>query len=198
MKFKPVHWILLAVAVVAVGWVWSTYNSLVGLSGGVDLAWAQVQTDLQRRFDLVPNLQKTVQGSADFEKSTLTDIVAARTKWMSAQSSGDRDSQVAAANEFQGALSRLLVTVESYPQLSSTQGFRDLMVQLEGTENRIATSRRDYNQAVMSYNVAVRTFPRNLIAGVLGFSPAETFEATPGAENAPSIEFDFKAASSAR
>lgn len=191
---KKMHWILLAVVVVLAGWVWSSYNTLVGLRGGVDLAWSQVQTDLQRRFDLVPNLQNTVQGAADFEKSTLTDVVNARTKWMNAQSSGDRDAQVAAANDFQGALSRLLVTVESYPQLTATQGFRDLMVQLEGTENRIATARRDYNQAAVTYNVAVRTFPRNLIAGVLGFDAAESFEAAPGAENAPQVDFDFKAA----
>ncbi len=191
-------WIVAAVVVVLGGWLWSSYNTLITLRGGVDLAWSQVQTDLQRRFDLVPNLQNTVKGAADFEQTTLTEIVAARTKWMSAQTSGDQAGQVEAANQFQGALSRLLVTVESYPQLAATQGFRDLMVQLEGTENRIATARRDYNNAVVSYNIGVRTFPRNLIAGVLGFAPAETFEATAGAENAPQIQFDFKAASSTR
>ncbi|MBP9750769.1 MAG: LemA family protein [Candidatus Peribacteraceae bacterium] len=186
-------WIVLAVAVVLLGWLWTSYNNLVGLRGGVDLAWAQVQTDLQRRFDLVPNLQATVQGAADFEQGTLTEVVAARTKWMSAQSAGDQAGQVEAANDFQGALSRLLVTVESYPQLTATQGFRDLQVQLEGTENRIATARRDYNQAVTSYNVGIRTFPTNIAAGMLGFAPAETFQGTPGSESAPSVQFDFRA-----
>jgi LemA protein len=153
-----------------------------------------VQTDEQRRFDLIPNLQATVQGAANFEADTLKDVVAARTQWMSAQSKNDQVGQVAAAQSFESALSRLLVTVESYPTLTATQGFRDFQVQLEGTENRIATARRDFNEAVTAYNVMVRTFPTGIIAGVLGFSPAPTLEAAPGAAQAPQVQFDFRPA----
>ncbi len=179
--------ILIAVVVVALLWAFSTYNTLVGAKGAVDGAWAQVETQYQRRFDLVPNLVSTVKGAANFEQSTLTAITEARTKWMGAGAS--RTDQVNAAQSFDSALSRLLVTVEAYPVLQATQAFRDLMTQLEGTENRIAVARKDFNDSVMSYNIRVRTFPTNVLAGIMGFAAEPFFQSAPGSENAPPVQF---------
>jgi LemA protein len=145
-----------------------------------------VETTYQRRVDLIPNLVSTVSGAADFEKSTITQVTEARTQWLSAGSIPDK---VAAAQDLESAIARLLVTVEAYPQLQATQAFRDLMVQLEGTENRISEARRDFNDAVRAYNIAVKTFPRNLIAGFFGFSEEKPFEAAPGSEVAPKVDF---------
>jgi LemA protein len=186
-KFLTTQNIIIGVVVVLLLWIFSTYNTLVGSRGAVDNSWAQVQTQYQRRFDLVPNLVATVKGAANFEQSTLTAVTEARTKWMNA--GGNRTEQIGAAQSFDGALSRLLVTVEAYPQLKATQAFTDFMAQLEGTENRIAVARKDFNDAVLSYNVRVRTFPSNLIAGLLGFAPESFFQATPGSENAPPVQF---------
>lgn len=182
-KFLTARNILIAVVVVALLWAFSTYNTLVGAKGAVDGAWAQVETQYQRRFDLVPNLISTVKGATAFEQSTLTAITEARTKWMSAGAS--RTDQVNAAQ----SLDRLLVTVEAYPVLQATQAFRDLMTQLEGTENRIAVARKDFNDSVMSYNIRVRTFPTNVLAGIMGFAAEPFFQSTPGSENAPSVQF---------
>jgi LemA protein len=179
--------VLLGLIVVVGAWLWSGYNGLIASKAGVENAWAQVETQYQRRFDLIPNLQATVQGAADFEQETFTAVTAARSQWQ--QASG-RAEQVGAANAFDSALSRLLVTVEAYPQLQATQAFRDFMTQLEGTENRIATARRDYNESVRVYNVQVRQFPRNILAGIFGFAPEQAFSSTPGAETAPQVEFN--------
>lgn len=187
MKRSPLLIGLLVVGVLVVGWLWTGYNSLVTAQGAVEGDWAQVETQYQRRFDLVPNLVKTVQGAADFEQDTLTQVTAARTQW---QNAGSRGEQIAAAEGFDSALSRLLVTVEAYPQLQATQAFRDLMTQLEGTENRIATARRDYNGKVQTYNVMVRRFPKNVLAGLFGFDEEAFFDAVEGSEVAPSVEFD--------
>lgn len=152
----------------------------------LDTAWAQVETQYQRRFDLLPNLEATVSGAAEFEKSTFTDVVAARNQWLNAASQTEK---VQAINSFDSAVSRLLVTVESYPQLQATQAFRDFMVQIEGTENRIAVSRKDYNDQVQVYNLHIQTFPRMLLARLFGFSSAPYFNSAAEAENAPTIEF---------
>jgi LemA protein len=193
MKPSYIVWGILGVAVLFALWVWSGYNGLVSSKGNVDAQWAQVETQYQRRFDLVPNLVSTVKGAANFEQSTLTAVTAARTQWMQAPS---RNEKVDAAGTFDSALSRLLVTVEAYPQLQATQAFRDFMTQLEGTENRIATARRDYNNAVMSYNVKVRQFPANILAGMFGFEAEKSFESAPGSEKAPSVNFESSAVSS--
>ena len=190
MKRSPLLIGLLVVAVLLIGWLWTGYNSLIGAKGAVDGNWAQVETQYQRRFDLVPNLTRTVQGAANFEQETLTQVTAARTQWQQADQSGNRGDQIAAAQGFDSALSRLLVTVEAYPQLKATEAFRDLMTQLEGTENRIATARRDYNEAVRSYNVMIQRFPRNILAGLFGFSPETYFDAAPGSETAPEVKFE--------
>lgn len=182
---KPLY-IVLGVLAVLVLWVWTGYNGLISSKAAVDGGWAQVETQYQRRFDLVPNLISTVKGATAFEQETFTAITEARSQW---QSAGSRDQKITAASGFDSALSRLLVTVEAYPQLQATQAFRDLMTQLEGTENRIAVARRDYNLAVQSYNVRVARFPSNILAGFFGFSAETMFSADAGAEKAPSVQF---------
>ena len=179
-------YVILGIAVLVLAWIWVGYNGLVTSKAAVDASWAQVETQYQRRFDLVPNLMSTVKGAAKFEQDTFTAITEARSQW---QSAGSRDAKIGAAAGFDTALSRLLVTVEAYPQLQATQAFRDLMTQLEGTENRIATARRDYNQAVQAYNVRIARFPSNVLAGVFGFGPEEMFSADEGAEKAPAVSF---------
>jgi LemA protein len=179
-------YILIAVVVLLGLWAFSSYNSLVTERENVDTAWRQVETAYQRRFDLIPNLVNTVQGSADFEQETLTAVTEARTQWQTAGAAGDREGQVAAAS----SLDRLLVTVEAYPVIQSTAAFRDLMTQLEGTENRISTARRDYNDSIRNYNLLVKRFPGNVMAGIFGFEAEEGFQSTEGAENAPTVDFD--------
>lgn len=181
---------IIAVIVLLGLWAFSSYNGLITERENVDTAWRQVETQYQRRYDLIPNLVNTVQGSADFEQDTLTAVTEARTQWQSAAAQGDREAQVEAAEQTESALSRLLVTVEAYPQLSSTAAFRDLMAQLEGTENRIAVARRDYNETVRDYNLRVKRFPGNIMAGLFGFDDEPGFEAAEGAEDAPSVDFE--------
>lgn len=151
--------------------------------------WAQVETQYQRRADLVPNLVATVRGAAQFEQSVLQQVTEARTRWLNARLA-PREEQIAAAGALDSTLARLLVTVENYPQLLAVQAFRDLQVQLEGTENRVAVARRDYNGAVRAYNVAVKTFPRALLARLFGFAPEPFFEAAEGTETTPRVDFE--------
>jgi LemA protein len=178
--------IIAAITIIIVGWIWFGYNGLIGAQGAAQARWADVETQYQRRFDLVPNLVSTVKGAANFEQSTFTAVTAARSQWQSAKSVNEK---VAAAGQFDSALSRLLVTVEAYPQLQATQAFKDLMVQLEGTENRIAVARRDFNESAMAYNVRTRRFPTNLLAALFSFESLSLFTATEGAEAAPSVQF---------
>lgn len=174
----------------------NTYNSLVAGDERVEQAWADVQTQYQRRADLIPNLVNTVRGAADFESETLESVVDARARATSINLSVDDLSDPAAMQRFQdaqsqlsGALSRLLAVSESYPELRATEAFRDLQVQLEGTENRISTARRDYNGAVQMYNTQVRRFPTNIVAGITGFDRRVPFEADEGAQQAPTVDF---------
>jgi LemA protein len=157
--------------------------------------WAEVQTQYQRRADLIPNLVNTVKGYADFEQETLTGVIEARAKATSINIdandlSPDKIAQFQQAqDQLSGALSRLLVTVEKYPDLKANQNFLDLQAQLEGTENRIAVARRNFNQSVQAYNSDLRKFPNNLFAGWYGFETKGYFEAAAGAENAPTVQF---------
>ena len=174
-----------------------TYNSLVGADESVEQAWADVETTYQRRSDLIPNLVSTVRGAADFEQSTLVEVTEARARATSITLDADDLSDPAKVQAFQqaqgelgGALSRLLVSVEAYPQLRATEAFRDLQVQLEGTENRINVARTRYNESVRGYNTQVRSFPANIIAGLSGFDRRTPFEAEAGAERAPEVNFD--------
>lgn len=188
-KRSPMLLGLLAVVIVLVLWIFSAYNNLVTGSEKLTNSWNQVETQYQRRFDLIPNLVSTVKGEAAFEQNTLTAVTEARTNWLSAKQSGDVNAQVLATSQTESALARLLVSVEAYPTLKATQGFQDFMVQLEGTENRIAVARKDYNDAVLSYNLIVRRFPGNIAAMLFGFEPALGFNATAGSENAPTVDF---------
>lgn len=173
-----------------------TYNELVAADEQVERAWADVETQYQRRADLIPNLVNTVRGAADFEQETLEAVTNARARATSINLTADDLSDPARVQEFQeaqaqlsGALGRLLVVAENYPQLRATEAFRDLQAQLEGTENRINVARRDYNQAVLEYNTQVRRFPSNIIAGVTGFERRTPFEAAEGTEQAPTVDF---------
>ena len=171
----------------------SAYNPLVSLREGVEAQWAQVENVYQRRADLIPNLVKTVQGAANFEKSTLEDVVRARASATQVKVDPSNPEQFAqfqkAQGELSGALSRLLVTVEKYPDLKATEAFRDLQVQLEGTENRIAVERGKFNEVVRAYNTKVQTFPTVLVARVAGFAVRPYFDARPGSDAPPAVDF---------
>jgi len=168
---------------------------MVQLDENVKTKWNQVETQYQRRSDLIPNLVSTVKGAAKFEQSTLTAVVEARAKATQVKVSADDLSPEklekfqAAQGQISQALGKLMVLTENYPELKATQQFSDLSVQLEGTENRIAVSRKDFNDAVQEYNVKVRSFPNNLTAGMFGFKQRAGFKADAGAENAPKVQF---------
>jgi LemA protein len=173
-----------------------TYNSLVQAQENVTRAWGDVETQYQRRADLIPNLVNTVRGAADFERETLESVTEARARATAINLTADDLSDPERVRQYQeaqaqlgGALGRLLAVAENYPELRATEAFRDLQAQLEGTENRINVARRDYNQSVQAYNTQVRTFPAALFAGLFGFDTRTPFEADPGAEQAPTVEF---------
>ncbi|MEI6074197.1 MAG: LemA family protein [Verrucomicrobiota bacterium] len=176
-----------------------SYNRIVGLSQAVNSSWAQVQNVYQRRADLIPNLVATVSGAANFEKSTLTEITAARASVgqvkMDVNNAPADAAKLAEFEKAQGALSsalsRLLVVSERYPDLKSSASFRDLQAQLEGTENRISVERGNFNLAVQSYNTAIKSFPTVFYAGALGFAEKPYFAATTGADKPPQVQFDF-------
>lgn len=174
--------VVIVVAVAA--YAGSVYNSMVKSSAGVDAQWAQVESQYQRRFDLVPNLVASVQGIMKQEQTVFDTIAEARTHYGAAQSTNDK---AAAASELESGLGRLLVVMENYPQLQSAQNVQSLMAELSGTENRIAVERMRYNELVRDYNVSVKTFPRSLLAGMFGFGPRTMFEAAAGAEVAPQV-----------
>lgn len=187
--------VLVLGGLVVAGVVGSTYNKLVGLDEAVDTAWAQVENVYQRRADLIPNLVETVKGARDFEQDTFTEVAEARSRVGQTNVAGAPDAdQLRAFEANQGALSsalsRLLVVVERYPELQATQAFRDLQVQLEGTENRIAVERMRFNEVAQTFNTARRQFPTVLIAGWLGFDQKPYFEAVEGADVAPAVSFD--------
>jgi LemA protein len=168
---------------------------MVSQDENVKTRWANVQSDYQRRSDLIPNLVNTVKGAANFEQETLTRVIEARAKATSVNVNTEdlTPEKIAqfqqAQSQLSGALSRLLVTVEQYPELRANQNFLDLQKQLEGTENRIKVSRNDFNTAVQGYNNTVRKFPNNVFAGMFGFRPRQPFAADPGAERAPQVTF---------
>ncbi len=183
---KKTLWIALAIVVVVGGYLWMSYNSFVSLNTAVDVQWSQVESQFQRRFDLIPNLVASVQGIMTQEKEVFGAISEARTRYAGAQSVNEKAS---AASEVEGALGRLLVIMENYPQLTSGATVQNLMTQLEGTENRIAVERQRYNDAVGVLNVKVQRFPSNIAAGIFGFDARELFKAASGAETAPKVAF---------
>ncbi|HON23393.1 MAG TPA: LemA family protein [Syntrophales bacterium] len=177
---------LLLLAVSLYGFVKGNYNRFVSLDEGVKSAWAQVENQLQRRFDLIPNLVETVKGYAKQEKDVLVEVPNARAKVGGASTVPEK---ISANNELSGALSRLLVVVERYPELKSNANFLRLQDELAGTENRIAVERKRYNEAVKNYNVAIRSFPANILAGMFGFGSAAFFEAPAAAKAPPQVKF---------
>ena len=192
---------LIVIGVIAVigfiiyGFFAGRYNKMVGLQETISKEWAQVESQYQRRADLIPNLVNTVKGYANFEQETLTKVIEARASatQVKIDPSNITPEQLQqfqqAQNNVGSALSRLLVVAENYPDLKANQNFLDLQAQLEGTENRIAVARNRFNEVVQPYNEYIRRFPTNMLAGMYGFTPKGYFEATKGAENAPTVQF---------
>lgn len=197
MNKKKIIWIVvIVVAVLAIfGWFKNGYNSMVSMQEGVESQWAQVENVYQRRADLIPNLVATVKGYAEHESSTLTDVINARAKATGITldptdlEPEDIARFQAAQDELSGALSRLLVSVEQYPDLKANQNFMELQSQLEGTENRITVERQKFNDKAKEYNQLVRSFPRNIIANMFDFEKVGYFKASAGSEVAPKVEF---------
>ncbi|MFL9839068.1 LemA family protein [Flavobacterium sp. ST-75] len=192
-------WIIVIVVIAILGiWSVSSYNGLVAVRADAKTAWSNVESSYQRRNDLIGNLVKTVQGAADFEKTTLTQVVEARAKAtaVNVDPTNITPEQLAqfqqAQNGVSGALSRLLVSVERYPELKANQNFLALQSQLEGTENRINVTRDRYNEAVNTYDIKKHKFPAVIFANLFGFEDMARFKAEEGAEKAPDVEFDFK------
>ncbi|MGG7177672.1 LemA family protein [Clostridium paraputrificum] len=177
--------VIAIIAVIAIPFI-GGYNKLVTLEQRVDTSQSNIDTQLQRRSDLIPNLVNTVKGYASQEKEIFTDIANARSKLAGASNVTD---QANADSDLSNALSRLLVVVERYPELKSNQNFKDLSVQLEGTENRIAIARQDYNTAVTEYNTKRRRFPSNITASIFGFEERPLYKASEGANQVPSVDF---------
>lgn len=178
-------------------WLISAYNKLVKEEEKTTQAWAQVENAYQRRADLIPNLVKTVKGAADFEKGTLESVIQARAEATSVKIDPTNLNEASieafekAQNGLSASLGRLLMVMENYPELKATENFKELQAQLEGTENRISVERKKFNECVQAYNLKVRRFPSNLIAGIFGFEKKGYFKATEGAEKAPEVDFEF-------
>lgn len=186
--------VILALVLVLGGCGCTSYNNLVRGDQSVKSSWSNVETNYQRRTDLYNSVVKTIQGSAAFEKSTLNEVIQARANATRVQVNLDNPQSLQqfeqAQNQLQGAFGRLLAVAENYPDLKTTQAFRDFQTQIEGTENRINIARQDFNTAVQNYNLQVRTFPNNIFAGIFGFHEKAYFQANPGSENPPNIQFD--------
>ena len=179
-------WILLGVVLLIVLWLVTAYNGLVGLRNRVDNAWAQVEVQLKRRYDLIPNLVETVKGYAAHEQQTFERVIAARNAAQAAQGPAE---QAQAENLLTGALRQLFALAEAYPELRASENFASLQAELAETENKIAVSRQIYNDTVLSYNNKVQQVPTNFVASMFGFSAREFFEAGDEAEEAPKVEF---------
>ncbi|MDR7239821.1 LemA protein [Neobacillus drentensis] len=178
--------IIVAVIVIFGAMIISSYNSFVNVEENVDQSYAQIENQLQRRLDLIPNLVNTVKGFASHEKEVIASISDARARLAGANTPNE---QATANSELSGALSRLLVVVENYPDLKANQQFTQLMDELAGTENRISVARKDYNDQVAVYNKKIKSFPGAMIAGITGFDEKEYFKADPSAQEAPKVDF---------
>ena len=177
---------ILVVIVATIGWLWTSYNGLVTADQNVQGQWAQVETQYQRRFDLIPNLVESVKGIMAQEQKVFGDLADARTRYAGATTINDKAQ---AASGVESALSRLLVIMENYPELKSAETVQTLMAQLEGAENRISVERKRYNDAARDFNIKIKRVPTNLIASMFGFSEKTYFESVSGADQAPKVEF---------
>jgi LemA protein len=186
-NYKP--WIIVAVVVVIILWFFGMYNGFVGASESVDGQWANVETQYQRRVDLIPNLVETVKGYADHEEGVFTEITKLRSQWQTATSNKNVGGQVQAAKGLEGALSKLLLVAEKYPDLKASANFLALQDELAGTENKIAVERKRFNDLTRDYNKKIKKIPGKWIAGMFGFEEKEYFEAEEGSEEAPQVEF---------
>ena len=197
MKTKSLGLIVVVALVLVLGGCGcKSYNGLVTGDQGVKNAWSNVETNYQRRTDLYNSVIKTIEGSANFEKSTLKEVIEARAKATSVTVDiNDPESLAkyqAAQGQFQSAFGRLMAIAEAYPDLKTTKAFQDFQTQIEGTENRINIARQDYNKAVNTYNLQVKTFPNNIFAGIFGFHEKAYYKADAGSEKAPDINFNIK------
>ena len=189
--------IIAVIIIIIVAWSSGIYNTAVEREANAEKTWADVESSYQRRNDLIGNLVNTVQGAAEFERGTLTDVIEARSRATSINVDAENmtpeqmEQFRAAQGQVSSALSRLLVTVERYPELKANQNFLNLQSQLEGTENRINVARNRYNEAVTEYNKYIRKFPNNIFVGFYGFEEMPLYQADEGSEDAPEVEFDF-------
>jgi LemA protein len=193
---RPGLLITLGVIVIIFFWGCNSYNGLVGADQNLQKVWGNVETNYQRRTDLYNSVIKTIEGSANFEKSTLTEVIAARSKATSITVDiNDPKSLEAYQNaqaQLQGSFSRLMAVAEAYPDLKTTQQFQGFQAQIEGTENRINVARQDYNAAVQSYNLTVKTFPKVIFARIFGYNPKPYYQADAGSDKAPDVQFNIK------
>lgn len=180
--------IILGVVIIIGAWFWMSYNKLVTANEQVDNQWAQVETQYQRRFDLIPNLIGAVKGAMGQEQKVFGDLAAARANYSGAQGT---NAKAEAASQVEGALSRLLVIMENYPQLKSIDTVQTLMAQLEGTENRISVERSRFNDEVKAYNIMIKRVPMNFIAGSFGYSDKAYFQVAAGVEVAPKVDLNL-------
>ncbi len=179
--------VLFVLVLIPLAFVRTTYNRLVALDENVNTSWAQVETVLQRRYDLIPNLVNTVKGFAKQEQTVLTEVTRLRSQWGEAKTV---EQKAQAATQLEGALGRLMVVVEKYPELKSNQNFMALQDELTGTENRVAVERRRYNEAVRAFNTSIRTFPANIVGSFFGMHARDAyFKSEQGAGKAPKVEF---------
>lgn len=196
MKSKTGLWVILGIIVILIFWGCSAYNNLIGVDQDVKTKWGNVETNYQRRTDLYNSVIKTIEGSANFEKSTLTEVVQARAKATSITVDANDPKSLEAYQNAQAGLqssfSRLLAVAENYPDLKTTAAFQGFQTQIEGTENRINVARQDYNAAVKSYNLKVKTFPNNIFAGVFGYHEKPYFQADTASQKAPDVQFNIK------
>lgn len=181
---KKTLYIIIAIVVIILLYVWGGYNGLVSTNLSADTQWSQVETQYQRRFDLIPNLVESVKGVMEQEQAIFTALADARTKYSGSTSA---DAKAEAAGQVESALGRLLAVVENYPTLKSADTVQTLMSQLEGTENRVSVERKRFNDTVMAYNLKVKSFPSSLLAKMFGFSERALFNAAPGSEVAPKV-----------
>lgn len=196
MKSRTTLFVILGILVILLFWGCGAYNGLVTANQEVKTKWSNVETNYQRRTDLYNSVIKTIEGSANFEKSTLTEVIQARSKATSINVDiNDPKSLEAYQNAqagLQSSFGRLLAVAERYPDLKTTAAFQGFQTQIEGTENRINVARQDYNSAVQSYNLKVKTFPNNIFAGIFGYHEKAFYQADAGSQKAPDINFDIK------